>query len=120
MTISFGQKDQVEFIDENELYCFIGYLTKTCVVVQWENNQESGAWGNEGRMAFTTDDVKKHFPRLGYSAGVGNYVYRLNCNDFVKVLFDLGFVQGNTQDINLIRNKIHSGYQAAFDKGRHL
>ncbi len=101
-------------------YSFIGYLTQSVVSIQWENNDQQGAWGKEGRIAFTTADVKQHFPNLGYSAGVGSYDSRLNCNDFVKLLFDLGFIKGNQQKIGVIRNNIPTSYQADFDKGSKL
>ena len=53
-------------------------------------------------------------------AGVGSYDSRLNCNDFVKLLFDLGFIKGNQQKIGVIRNNIPTSYQADFDKGSKL
>ena len=120
MSLIFGTNSQVSFNNDAEKYSFIGYLTQSVVSIQWENNDQQGAWGKEGRMAFTTADVKLHFPNLGYSAGVGNYVFRLNCNDFVQLLFNLGFVKGNQQDIVVIRNNIPALYQADFDTGSQL
>ncbi|MDR7656521.1 hypothetical protein [Acinetobacter junii] len=120
MSLIFGTNSQVSFNNDAEKYSFIGYLTQSVVSIQWENNDQQGAWGKEGRMAFTTADVKQHFPNLGYSAGVGSYDSRLNCNDFVKLLFDLGFIKGNQQNIGVIRNNIPTSYQADFDKGSQL
>lgn len=120
MQLYFGTNSQVSFKDEAEKYSFIGYLTKSIVFIQWENNDQQGAWGKEGRMAFTTGDVKLHFPNLGYTAGVGSYDSRLNCNEFVQLLFNLGFVQGNQQNGTTIRNKIPAAYQANFDTGCKL
>lgn len=79
MPLIFGTQNQVKFSNESEMYSFIGYLTKDCVTIQWEDNDLQGAWGKEGRIAFTTNDVKNHFPKLGYTAGVGSYDSRLNC-----------------------------------------
>lgn len=120
MSLKFGTNSQVSFKNDAEKYSFIGYLTKFVVFIQWENNDKQGAWGKEGRMAFTTADVKLHFPNLGYSAGVGRYDSRLNCNDFVQLLFNLGFVQGNQQNVSVIRNNIPAFYQADFDIGSQL
>ena len=120
MSLIFGTNSQVSFKDDAEKYSFIGYLTKSVVFIQWENNDQQGAWGKEGRMAFTTADVKLHFPSLGYSAGVGSYNSRLNCNDFVQLLFNLGFIKGNLQDITVIRNNIPTAYRADFDAGSQL
>lgn len=120
MSLIFGKNNQVSFQDEAEKYRFIGYLTKSIVFIQWENNDQQGAWGKEGRMAFTTADVKRHFPNLGYSAGVGSYNARLNCNDFVQLLFNLGFIRGNIQNIIFIRSNIPTPYQADFDVGSQL
>jgi hypothetical protein len=120
MSHSFGQKGQVSFRDEAEMYKFIGYLTKSSVSIQWERNNEQGAWGQEGRMAFSTAAVQSYFPNLGYSAGVGSYNSRLNCNAFVEKLVNLGFSLGNTQNINSIRNNIPTAYQNDFDLGCQL
>lgn len=120
MSLVFGKNSQVSFINESEMYKFIGYLAGHPVVIQWENNDEQGAWAKEGRMAFTTSDVRNHFPHLGYSAGVGNYVFRLNCNDFVELLFRLGFSQGNIQNAASIKNSIPVANYADFDAGYKL
>lgn len=120
MSLIFGKNSQVSFKDDAEKYSFIGYLTKSVVFIQWEDNDQQGAWGKEGRIAFTTANVKLHFPTLGYSAGVGSYDSRLNCNDFVQLLFNLGFIKGNQQNIIFIRNNIPASYQSDFDSGCQL
>lgn len=120
MSLSFGRNGQVSFHDESEMYKFIGYLTKPDVSIQWEKNDEQGAWGQEGRMAFRTADVQSHFPNLGYTAGRGGCDSRLNCNEFVSNLLNLGFVRGNTQGVMAIRNNIPQAYQADFDLGCKL
>ena len=120
MPLSFGQKGQVSFSDEAEMYKFIGYLTKSSVSIQWERNNEQGAWGQEGRMAFSTADVQSHFPNLGYTAGRAGCDSRLNCNEFVRELLHWGFVRGNTQDVTSIRSNIPLVYQTDFDLGCQL
>lgn len=121
MRLIYGKDNQVSFRSINEKYAFIGYLTEHDVGILWENNDQQGAWGKEGRITFATDDVKAHFPDLGYSAGVqGSYSSRLNCNEFVKELFNLGFVKGKEQDISVIRDNVKETYQPDFDRGRGL
>ncbi len=59
--------------------------------------------GKESCLAFTSNDVARHFSNLGYSVGVGSYSLRLNCNDFLNELFSLGFVKGNVQNVDSIK-----------------
>ncbi len=119
-TLTYGKNHQITFQDLAEKYKFIGYLTNHNVFLQWEHNEQQGAWGQEGRIAFTSDHVTLHFPHLLYTAGVGNYTSRLNCNDFVQELFQLGFSKGNTQNTNLIRGNIQPACFPYFDAGCSL
>lgn len=118
--LTYGQKSQINFTGLEEKYTFIGYLANHDVVLQWEHNEQQGAWGQEGRIAFNSDDVLQFFPNLGYTAGVGKYTARLNCNEFVHELFSLGFMRGNTQNIMIIRANIHANYHDYFDTGCSL
>lgn len=118
-TLTYGKNHQINFINLAEKYSFIGYLTNHDAFLQWEHNEQQGAWGSEGRIAFTSDHVKQHFPNLGYSAG-GSYASRLNCNNFVEELLQLGFSAGNTQNTNVIRGNIQPAYCPYFDAGRAL
>lgn len=117
MKLIYGQKKQISFSNEQEKYSFIGYITSHGVRVTWERNNEQGAWGEEGRIIFVSPHVEVHFPTLGYSAGNSAYYSRLNCNEFVLELLDLGFVYGNQQNVAVIRNSIPKPYQADFDAG---
>lgn len=117
--IVFGKNKQILFENEAEQYKFIGYLANHDAYIQWEPNE--GAWAQEGRIAFTTNNVKKYFPNLGYTAGLANtYSCRLNCNPFVEILFNLGFDKGNQQNIALIKSNIDVSNQYYFDIGYNL
>lgn len=111
----YGNNRQIVFKDEAEKYSFIGFLANHKVVIQWEDNDLQGAWAKEGRMAFTSDCAKKYFPNLGYSAGVNGYLFRLNCNDFVQELFQIGFKKGSVQDVDGIRRNIPNAYHSDFN-----
>lgn len=115
--LMYGRNRQINFINLAEKYSFIGYLTNHDAFLQWEHNEQQGAWGSEGRIAFTSDHVQQHFPNLGYTAGVGNYTSRLNCNDFVQELFQLGFIRGNVQNTATIRCNVPANYHIDFDAG---
>ena len=120
MKLIYGQKKQISFANVQEKYRFIGYITSHGVGVTWEKNNEQGAWGEEGRITFVSNHVEVNFPNLGYSAGNSAYHCRLNCNEFVRELLDLGFVYGNIQNVTVIKNNIPAPYQSDFDSGCQL
>lgn len=49
----FGRNGQVRFSSPNECYQLLGYLAKSdgSTAITWENNEDSGAWGSEGRIS---------------------------------------------------------------------
>ena len=118
----FGRNGQVRFSSPNEYYQLLGYLAKSdgSTAITWENNEDSGAWGSEGRIHFN----RRNIPRLGtlkFTAGNGSTIYRVNCNPFVEHLSKYhGFVQGKYQNISRIRATIPSEYLKDFDLGLKL
>ena len=82
----FGIKDQVCFDTAADYYEFLGYLAKNdgTTKLVWERNNEQGAWGNEGRIHFYEDQPKALNARLSHTAGTGNIISRVNCNDFFE------------------------------------
>lgn len=88
--------------------------------ITWENNENSGAWGSEGRIHF----YRRSIPRLGtlkFTAGNGSIIYRVNYNPFVENLSKYhGFVQGKYQNISRIRATIPPAYLKDFDMGLKL
>ena len=115
----FGRTGQVSFTCPEDYYYFLGYLAKSdgTTSLVWENNEDQGAWGSEGRICFYT----KRLPPVGcirYTAGNGSIHKRVNCNDFVEHISRYhNFVQGKYQNIESIRKTIPSRYQEYFERG---
>lgn len=116
---SFGSTRQVQFTNEHEYYRLLGYLAKSdgSTEITWEHNEEQGAWGSEGRIKFRKPKPD-NIGTLKLTAGVGNVLYRVNCNSFVKNLYkDHHYVQGIQQNIQEIQATIPPQYIADFNDG---
>ena len=119
---SFGTRNQIVFSNENEYYKALGYLAKSdgTSSIHWENNEQQGAWGSEGRIHFYI----KNPPIPGYfklTSGRPGVVHRTNCNDFIQnIVANHGFVMGGIQNIEAIRNTIPPQYLNDFDNGLTL
>lgn len=118
---SFGLNGQICFANEHEYYMFLGYLAKSngSTSLVWEHNENQGAWASEGRI-----QVYSPIPypfQLQQTAGVGNILYRVNCNEFIEnIRANHGFVTGDIQDIPAIRSTIPSQYVSDFNAGLAL
>jgi hypothetical protein len=119
---TFGTRNQVQFNNEHDYYELLGYLAKSdgTTSLVWEHNEEQGAWGSEGRIQFFTSN-RLYATILPHTAGVGNIVSRVNCNEFVQNLNeDHNFAYGSTQNEDAIRETIPEEYLADFDRGLNL
>ena len=119
---SFGSIGQVRFSDEHEYYRLLGYLAKSdgSTELAWEHNEEQGAWGSEGRIKFRKPHPNK-IGTLKLTAGVGNVLYRVNCNSFVENLYtDHHFVRGRHQNIEQIRATVPEQFLNDFNAGLNL
>ena len=118
----YGTQGQIRFNNENEYYQALGYLAKSdgTTSLTWENNEQQGAWGSEGRIHFYTNTP----PISGYfrhTKGTGNIISRVNCNEFLSNLYkNHKFINGNTQNINTIRSTIPTEYINDFNMGLTL
>ncbi len=119
---SFGRQGQISFSNDKEYYELLGYLARSdgTSALTWEHNEEQGAWGSEGRIKFFTSNIPVS-ASLNHTAGVGNIVSRVNCNDFVEnIVKNHNFIMGRNQNLNNIRNTIPLGFQPDFDRGLNL
>lgn len=118
----FGKKNQIQFNSEKQYYQALGYLAKSdgTSSLHWEHNEEQGAWGSEGRIHFYIPNPS--IPGIfTFTAGNGNVVSRVNCNEFIENLrINHLFEIGKKQDGNKIRNTISKQFQADFDYGLTL
>ena len=48
----FGKLGQLRFPTPEDYYRFLGYLAKADVDVVYEYNEDTGSWGNAGRICF--------------------------------------------------------------------
>lgn len=116
---SYGTQGQISFNSDTEYYQALGYLAKSdgTTSLTWENNQNQGAWGSEGRIHFYTDNPKI----TGYfrhTKGTGNIISRVNCNEFLSNLYENHkFKKGNSQDIDAIRSTVPPEYISDFNYG---
>ncbi|GAB6010496.1 hypothetical protein [Viscerimonas tarda] len=116
---TFGTRNQIQFNDEHEYYELLGFLAKSdgSTSLVWEHNENQGAWGSEGRIQFFTSN-HPFSVNLPYTAGVGNIVNRVNCNEFVQNLNeDHNFEMGSEQDETAIRATIPDEYLEDFERG---
>ena len=121
---NFGTNNppQIQFNNEKEYYQALGYLAKSdgTTSIHWENNENQGAWGSEGRIHFYVNN-----PSIpGYfkpTAGRDNVISRTNCNEFIEnIVINHSFVMGDIQNIQNIRNTIPSQYLTDFNYGLTL
>lgn len=119
---NFGKHNQVSFNNEHEYYELLGYLAKSdgTTSIVWEHNEDQGAWGSEGRIKFYVANPPLT-ATLNHTAGVGNVISRVNCNEFVEnIAQNNQFVMGSNQNSVAIRNTVPNQFQADFDNGLAL
>ncbi len=118
---SFGSHGQIQFADEHEYYKFLGYLAKSdgSTSLVWEHNEAQGAWASEGRIQILSP-IPYPF-QLQETAGVGNILSRVNCNEFIEnICINHKFMTGKYQDIVNIRTTIPEEYMMDFEEGLAL
>jgi hypothetical protein len=119
---SFGTQNQISFNNESEYYQALGYLAKSdgTTSIHWENNEEQGAWGSEGRIHFNIQNP--NIPgTFRLTAGRPGVEHRTNCNEFIRhIVTHHNFIMGNTQNIQNIRDTIPEQYINDFEYGLTL
>ena len=120
---SFGSSGQIQFANEHEYYKFLGFLAKSdgSTGLTWEHNEEQGAWASEGRIHILKPLPLPYPFNVSLTAGVGNIVARINCNEFVENIRDNhNFIMGTLQNISSIRSTVPQPYLQDFDYGLTL
>ena len=105
MTTFVQRAPYLQFANDNEFFEAYGFLCnniKHQLEFQWEYNETSGAWGNEGRILFyATNGGHEYLPMpnallIKLTAGVGRVIKRINCNDYIQELVkNYGFTPVN-------------------------
>lgn len=93
----YSNRKTICFNDLHEVYETIGLLTaQRYTKITIEQNQLSGAWGEEGRIHIYSDAHKFLNPiSVRFSSGVGSTLFRVNSNAFVEDLIaNHGFTIG--------------------------
>jgi len=121
---NFGTNNppQVQFNNENEYYQALGYLAKSdgSTSLHWENNENQGGWGSEGRIHFFVNSsvIPGYFKQ---TSGTGNIISRTNCNEFVEnIVMNHNFIMGANQNFSNILTTIPSQYLNDFNYGLAL
>ncbi len=120
---NFGTKNQISFSNKNEYYELLGYLAKSdgTTSIHWENNQNQGAWGSEGRIHFYVAQPTNLSANLLHTKGANNISTRVNCNEFIEnITINHNFIMGDIQDQNSIRSTIPANYIPDFNRGLNL
>lgn len=119
----FGKKDQIKFNTLKAYYEFLGYLAKNdgSTRLVYEDNNDQGAWGREGRIEFLKSVPISLKAKLKHTAGNGSIISRVNCNDFLDhIKSNHKFLFTNTQNLESIRKTIPINYMTDFDSGLML
>ena len=119
----FGTKQQIIFNLESEYYKFLGYLSKSdgSTTLVWEDNDLQGAWAKEGRILFYEEQPEAIDITLLHTAGVGEIISRVNCNEFIQhIRANHGFVLGEIQNIPNVRATIPREFIDDFEAGLQL
>ncbi|AXY01780.1 hypothetical protein D1115_12190 [Vibrio alfacsensis] len=124
MLLTFGaRRPYLEFDDNKHFFRALGFLVRSqeigaCRFVL-ENNQNQGAWGHECRIQiFSRLEEFQELFRGRVSAGVGNCLGRINCNQYLEYL--AGNHNFNFQiEINnrLIRSSVPLAHLEDYDLG---
>lgn len=120
---TFGTKQQIRFASESEYYEFLGYLSKNdgSTKIVWEENNEQGAWAEEGRILFYVSQPKVLRVQLHHTAGNSSIVSRVNCNEFVEnIKNDHNFKIGDDQNVAEIKATVPDIYLTDFEKGQSI
>ena len=115
----YGSQGQVHFRDLNEFYYALGFLANSRnAELRWENNEEQGAWGSEGRIHCLVPQEK--FPQnFRFTAGRGKVFARINCNDYVGMLVTQYNFNYNSciQNVDKILKSVPMTYRQSFYDG---
>ena len=120
----FGTKEQIQFNSDSEFFEALGFLTKNdgTTSLNWENNENQGAWGSEGRIHCYKNIVS--FPSYfsnAFSSGRGKIQKRINCNEFLGyIINNYNFSLGKIQDQGLILSTVPPIYVNDFLRGSNL
>lgn len=115
----YGAQNQVSFRDLHEYYFALGFLAnEKNAEIRWENNEEQGAWGSEGRIHCLVPEDK--FPQFfRFTAGRGAVYARINCNDYVGTLVTEHNFNYNSkgQNVAAILETVPDSYRKDFKDG---
>lgn len=118
-SLRYGNLGQVSFDSWNEYYYTLGFLANgKNAEIHWEHNEDSGAWGSEGRIYCKVPEAR--FPQcFKFTAGNGSAYARINCNGYVASLVTDHYFSENGSYHNLqkIVETVPDKYLSDFQKG---
>lgn len=117
--LRYGTQGQVSFDDLNEYYYALGFLANSRnAELRWEDNENQGAWGSEGRIHCLVPENR--FPQcFRFTAGRGAVYARINCNEYVGTLvLEHNFkANSKSQDVSAIMETVPDKYRDVFREG---
>ena len=119
MDLRYGRTGQVQFRNPHDYYYSLGVLARPGMVeLRWENNEEQGAWGSEGRI-HCLRPISEYPPFFRITKGTGKMYGRINCNDYVANLITMHNFRKNTtyQDVETILSTVPLDYIKDFEDG---
>lgn len=120
----YGINQQIQFQTESDFYETLGFLAKNdgSTSIHWEHNEIYGAWGSEGRIHCYRN--LENFPvtlRNAFTAGVGNVLRRINCNEFIACILRFhNFTIGEHQNQQNIQTTIPQAFIDDYNRGLTL
>lgn len=118
--LNFEKNNQLQFTTPESYYEVLGFLASSKrTSIHWENNDEQGAWGKEGRIHCLRD--LSAFPDILqslFTAGTGNILKRIICTDYINhIRLNHNFSLEKCQDISSILSTVPEEYLDAFNIG---
>ncbi len=113
MHLKFGRINIIKFVDEQDFYLCLGYISNTNRIAHVNIEDYDNKYGIEHRIWMRNTNNIPETLRLAISDG-GNYAARLNCNEYIQYIVDnYGFP-------NIDENKIPDKYKKYYIEGKQL
>lgn len=117
--LSYGSQRQIYFPSFKDYYFTLGFLANSRnAELRWENNEDQGAWGSEGRIHCLVPESR--YPQFfRFTAGRGSVYARINCNEYVATLVKEHNFKYNSkyQDVEAILKTVPTEYRQSFQDG---
>ena len=113
MQLKFGKINVIRFIDEQDFFLCLGYLSNLARMAHVNSEEYDNKYGVEKRIWLRNIANIPETLKLAISDG-GTYAARLNCNEYIQyITLNYGFP--NTDE-----NRIPNEYKKYYYEGKQL